>query len=191
MTAQPASRYRIDFADGIRRHVTVNSVRRDGTDLVAEVHLEGDPGPLTVRLRRAGPGLCALDLAAADGSVVSAGPIGLESAPGTSEVRVLVCGESHRLVCRESSLAEVLDRYAQAETTGDVQESLVTSPIPGRVAAIEVRVGDRVRPDQSLVVIEAMKMENEIAAGHEGIVAEVLVEPDQTVESGQALIRLA
>jgi biotin carboxyl carrier protein len=63
----------------------------------------------------------------------------------------------------------------------------IVSVMPGRVARVLVEVGAKVEAGQGIVVVEAMKMENEIAAGKAGTVASIAVEPGQTVEGGGLL----
>jgi len=63
--------------------------------------------------------------------------------------------------------------------------------MPGRIVRVMVRKGDAVRKGAGLVVLEAMKMENEIQAPAEGVVDEVFVEAGQTVESGAELVHIA
>ena len=66
----------------------------------------------------------------------------------------------------------------------------VVAPIPGKVVAVAVAPGDEVKAGQALVVLEAMKMENELVAEAAGRVAKVLVEPGATVEAGTVLVEL-
>jgi 3-methylcrotonyl-CoA carboxylase alpha subunit len=73
------------------------------------------------------------------------------------------------------------------ETT---EEGSLTSPMPGRIVKIFVKNGDFVDKGQDLLVIEAMKMENRIAAPHNGVVKEIFfVEGDQ-IEANVALLEL-
>ncbi len=65
---------------------------------------------------------------------------------------------------------------------------VVSSPMPGRVVKIEVAVGDKVEPGQGVVIVEAMKMENELNAEVAGTVKEIQCEEGQAVEDGQTLI---
>lgn len=67
---------------------------------------------------------------------------------------------------------------------------VVTAPMPGRVARVLVARGDSVRKGAGLLILEAMKMENEIPAPKDGVVEEVLVSPGQTVEGGAELIQI-
>lgn len=69
-------------------------------------------------------------------------------------------------------------------------ELRVVAPMPGRVVRVLVKPGDEVALRQGLVVVEAMKMENEISAPRAGRVKDVAVEPGQSVESGRLLVTL-
>ena len=66
----------------------------------------------------------------------------------------------------------------------------VKAPMPGLVKAVAVAPGDEVREGQRLIVLEAMKMENEIGSPRAGRVAEVLVSQGSTVEGGKPLVTL-
>jgi biotin carboxyl carrier protein len=64
----------------------------------------------------------------------------------------------------------------------------LVAPMPGKVVRVLVAPGDEVKARQGLVVVEAMKMENELRAAREGRVREVLVKEGQSVEAGAALV---
>jgi len=64
----------------------------------------------------------------------------------------------------------------------------VTAPMPGRVVRVLVAVGDEVAHRQGLVVVEAMKMENELGAPKAGRVTEIVVTEAISVEAGRLLI---
>lgn len=66
--------------------------------------------------------------------------------------------------------------------------SRIVAPMPGLVLRVQVDAGDPVGPGDGLLVLEAMKMENEIKARGTGVVARVLVTPGQAVEKGAPLI---
>jgi len=68
---------------------------------------------------------------------------------------------------------------------------LVRSPMPGRIVKVFVKKGDHVEGGQALIVMEAMKMENEIKAKAACTIAEVHVATGATVESNAKLITLA
>ncbi len=66
----------------------------------------------------------------------------------------------------------------------------VVAPLPGTVKRITVKEGQEVKRGETVVIVEAMKMENNIAAETNGRVRSVLVRPDQQVNQGEALIEL-
>ncbi len=66
----------------------------------------------------------------------------------------------------------------------------VTAPMPGKVIRVLVRAGDTVAARQPLVVVEAMKMENELRAGRPGTVAAVHVVEGASVEAGALLLEI-
>ena len=67
----------------------------------------------------------------------------------------------------------------------------VTAPMPGNILKVNVNVGDKVKEGQVLVVLEAMKMENEIMAPKDGTVTQVVVSKGSTVDTGAPLVVLA
>ncbi|MEZ5993813.1 MAG: biotin/lipoyl-containing protein [Planctomycetota bacterium] len=66
----------------------------------------------------------------------------------------------------------------------------VKSPMPGMVIAINVKVGDEVKKNQSLLSLHAMKLENDIRATRDGVVKEILVKPNDVLEKGALMIKL-
>lgn len=66
----------------------------------------------------------------------------------------------------------------------------VVAPMPGMVVKVEVVEGDVVQAGQGIVIVEAMKMENELKAAGDGSVAELYVNEGQAVELGARLVRL-
>jgi len=71
----------------------------------------------------------------------------------------------------------------------DLGRKLV-APMPGLVVSIKVAPGDTVTAGTPLLIMEAMKMQNELSAEAAGVVEHILVVPRQSVESGQTLITL-
>ena len=76
---------------------------------------------------------------------------------------------------------------AAVSAARDSGPSRIMAPIPGKVVAVNVAEGDTVEPGQALVVLEAMKMENELIAEQSGIVATVHAGTGATVEAGELL----
>ena len=66
----------------------------------------------------------------------------------------------------------------------------VTAPMPGTVLAVKVSVGQSVKKGETVVLLEAMKMENEIPAPRDGVVASIAVNKGASVQSGDLLISL-
>ena len=66
----------------------------------------------------------------------------------------------------------------------------VKAPLPGVVMQVPVKVGDTVKASDTVVVLEAMKMENAIHAGNDGKVASIAVTPGDSVLEGAVLITL-
>lgn len=98
---------------------------------------------------------------------------------------VLLGGQVHRL--------ELLDerRLRRRKATGKFSldgPQRIDSPMPGKVVRVLVRVGDEVTEGQSLVVVEAMKMENELKSPKAGKVTELLAQEGAAVESGARLV---
>ncbi len=67
---------------------------------------------------------------------------------------------------------------------------VVKAPMPGMILRLQVERGQRVKGGGGLVVLEAMKMENEIRAPQDGVVTRIYVEPGSVVEKGAPLVEL-
>jgi pyruvate carboxylase subunit B len=81
-------------------------------------------------------------------------------------------------------------RWGRKDEAGDGGSApqRLTAPMPGKVVRLLVGVGDTVQARQPVVVVEAMKMENELRASRAGTVAEVHVREGVSVEAGAPLI---
>jgi glutaconyl-CoA/methylmalonyl-CoA decarboxylase subunit gamma len=88
----------------------------------------------------------------------------------------------------EARSAAVAALAQQAQRAADVGPSTVKSPMPGRVVKILARAGERVAAGQAVVVVEAMKMENELRAPRAGTVRELRCTEGAAVEAGQDLV---
>jgi pyruvate carboxylase subunit B len=113
------------------------------------------------------------------------------------EVAVLSRGEGRWWISsrRGGQLAEVADPLTHlarqgAAGRGGHRRERVTAYMPGRVVAVLVAEGDTVQAGQGVLVLEAMKMQNEIQAEHEGVVKRVCVAAGQAVEGGDVLFEL-
>jgi biotin carboxyl carrier protein len=120
-------------------------------------------GPLTFSLL--------IDHAASEVNVLLAG----------DRVAVEIGGRTHRL-----RLFDERASRRRAQGAGDGEREL-RAVMPGKVVAVLVEVGTTVERGQGMLVIEAMKMENEIVASRAGTVRELRVQPGQAVEAGELL----
>jgi biotin carboxyl carrier protein len=77
-----------------------------------------------------------------------------------------------------------------ASRTADEGPQRVTAPMPGKIVKLLVKPGDKVQPRQGVVVVEAMKMENELRARAAGTVRELRVSEGASVEAGAILVIL-
>lgn len=187
--AGPGWRDPFDAADGWRmgggRAWTAHPLRVAGHD------------PVTVRVRATADGGTELLLPGADTPLrASAGPL-----------------EGHRFTCaldgvahtfaalpdgswlgRDGDAWQVRDHdpvAASLTRAGQAGADSLTAPMPGTVTVVKVAVGDEVDAGQSLLVVEAMKMEHFISAPHAGTVTELDVSPGTTVAMDQVLAVIA
>jgi biotin carboxyl carrier protein len=126
---------------------------------------------------------------------------------GTGVHSLLLGGASHRVLATRSGAEEwtlhlsglqlrahVVDERTRAirEMTGVKEGSLgpvaLRAPMPGLVIKVEAGEGDEVVPGQGLVIVEAMKMENELKSERGGRISRVLVEAGQIVQKDQVLV---
>ncbi len=85
--------------------------------------------------------------------------------------------------------AESADSSSDAADTANVNtNNAVKAPLPGVITSIEVSVGDEVKAGDTLLVLEAMKMANNIEAEKDGKVAAILVKPGQSVMEDDPLV---
>lgn len=143
-----------------------------------------------------------------DGVVMAAE---LQHVAGTLLRRLSLNGGSHRVVALPGAArgawelhldgervhADVVDertrtiRAMTARNSGPAGPKPVRAPMPGMVVRVEVEPGQQVRAGQGVIIIEAMKMENELKADAAGIVSRILVAPGTAVEKGTALVEFA
>jgi biotin carboxyl carrier protein len=109
----------------------------------------------------------------------------VEQPPGSGNLTVHVDG---RLVSAAVGAARgSWSRRGQEMGRGGEGPQNVIAPMPGKVVKLLVQVGDTVALRQGVVVVEAMKMENELKAARAGTVAEVRVSEGASVEAGAVL----
>ena len=72
----------------------------------------------------------------------------------------------------------------------DIDGEPIKAPMPGTVLDVKVKPGDKVKSGDIVMILEAMKMENEIVAPKDGVVAQVIAAKDSSVSTGDILIVL-
>jgi len=82
---------------------------------------------------------------------------------------------------------EELPRFPEPETVS-IGNGGYFAPMPGKVIDVSVRVGDAIQKGQTLVTMEAMKMEHQLTASTDGVVTEVRVSAGQQVDAGDVLV---
>jgi biotin carboxyl carrier protein len=160
-------------------------VRVNGTPFTVEidersdggrrVHVDGRRVDVDARLSPSGAGSLLLD--------------GVSYLVDVGEVR----GETQMVVDGEPFRVQVDDRPGTGgiPARGAGAEQRLVAPMPGKVVAVLVEVGRPVERGAGLVVLEAMKMENEFRATGAGVVTEIHVSPGQTVNAGDLLVVVA
>ena len=83
---------------------------------------------------------------------------------------------------------EVLVEQMGFGTNGKARETEIKAPMPGLVLEVRIKPGDHVKTGDPLVILEAMKMENVISAGHDAIVDQVHIEKGQSVEKSEVML---
>ena len=117
------------------------------------------------------------------------------------QYKITVNGKTYDVTVEESGEAASAVTAAPAQVAEKKAESApvqkpsadgeaVKAPIPGTVLNWKVKQGDAVKAGDSLCVLEAMKMENDIAAPHDGVVAEICANKGASVNTGDPLLIL-
>jgi biotin carboxyl carrier protein len=100
--------------------------------------------------------------------------------------RILIDGELHIVDVQDERTRKLAK--AEARMAGTSGEVTIKAPMPGLVHDVHVNVGDAVVARQGVVILEAMKMQNELRVPRAGIVKEIRVKPGDKVEQGQVLV---
>ena len=89
----------------------------------------------------------------------------------------------------EKKREEVLQSEIADESSAQI-DNVVTAPMPGKIIKINVSEGEKVKKNQVLAIVEAMKMENELRSPMNGEVKKILVKLNELVEAFQPVIEL-
>ena len=160
---------------------------------VHTVHVEPAEGPPSIRVR----------IDDGDAIVIDAAVVGSPNAATTWSIRDVATGivstaavtlgssgDGEAVVAGHAVPVALANRRrrARASLGAGNGDQRVVAPMPGKVVKVLVAVGDSVEARQGLVVVEAMKMENELTVSRAGIVAKIEVTEGTSVEAGRLLI---
>jgi biotin carboxyl carrier protein len=123
----------------------------------------------------------------------------------TTEATVKVAGRPYKVKLKDDKTVVVDGRSFAVQTDGKVavarptgkaakgpvagaDKGAVRAPMPGTVLSLRVKEGEQVACGAVLLILEAMKMQNEIKAAQDGTVKRILVGPGQTVGNGDVLV---
>jgi acetyl/propionyl-CoA carboxylase alpha subunit len=102
-----------------------------------------------------------------------------------SDNSIIVNGEGYSVQVFDEMLLKLLKSGGE---TVQKKEVVLCAPMPGLVIEVEVKEGDQVKNGQGMVIVEAMKMQNEMKAPRDGVVKKVLVQKGQTVNGKDPLV---
>jgi biotin carboxyl carrier protein len=170
----------------------------NGRPLKVAIEAAREPGKLTVTIKGKTRVIDASWIDADTLSLVDAGlvrEIRFHVREEAGAVGVEISGTLYEAIAsnRGTGARGATGATAAVGATGGVRTSAPTTvpvkaPMPGRIVRVLVGVGDRVAARQPVVVVEAMKMENELRSPRDGVVTQVLAAPGAAVESGAVLI---
>ena len=110
-------------------------------------------------------------------------------------VGVSVNGERHRVEVRNlrrggAAWANTIEKEGgEGKPTGSAgDENTISPPMPGRIVSIKVKEGEAITVGSPILVLEAMKMQNEIVSSVDGTVREIRVSEGDLVESGEVIV---
>lgn len=94
-------------------------------------------------------------------------------------------GQPQTVIVRDNNLSYEVHQNEKADPANPAH---LAAPMPGLVVAVEVSTGERIRQGDTVVVLEAMKMQSAIPAEKSGIIKRVVVSPDHVVDTGDLLV---
>ncbi len=153
----------------------------DGVEtLVSARKVETAGAAASYSLIQAGPGQAGTQ------RMVDVDPLG-SAGSASDELRVTVGGGDPLFV----QVHDLRDRLVAGDEQVGAGAGELRAAMPGKVVKLLSKVGESVKAGQSLLVIEAMKMENELRSPSAGRITEISVREGQTVEAGQLLVALS
>ncbi len=102
-------------------------------------------------------------------------------------------GEEFEVVSNDGTphmicIADTRDRVSAADAAASKGPAIIRAQMPGKIVRLLVEVGSNVEAGQGLIVVEAMKMQNEVKAPKSGVVAKICAHANTTVAAGETLI---
>ena len=94
-------------------------------------------------------------------------------------------GQPQTVIVRDNNLSYEVHQNEKADPANPGH---LGAPMPGLVVTVEVTAGERIRQGDTVVVLEAMKMQSAIPAEKSGIIKRIVVSPDHVVDSGDLLV---
>ena len=107
-------------------------------------------------------------------------------APGDHDWQVLIRGRLYPVTVEDEREKRL--RSAAGGGVAETGEFHLRAPMPGLIVAILVEEGQAIKKGQVLLILESMKMQNELKASRDGIIGRVRVKPGETVEQKQTLL---
>ena len=160
-------------------------VSRQGEDTLVRVSADGDRylirlGARTVEVDLVSTGRGSYSL------LLGGRSYEVDVEPGENGLTVHVGEEEHALTIAEERTARMRETMGRGKAQGGRRS--VTAPMPGKVVKHLVKSGDRVEAGQGLIVVEAMKMQNEIKSPGPGTVREIRAAEGAVVSGGAVLV---
>lgn len=114
---------------------------------------------------------------------VNGTPYTVELAPKTKKPKAVVQRHNTSAASVQSSSTPLVTK-----PSGSAGKNTIQSPLPGVILDIRCKVGDTVKKGQTLMILEAMKMENNILANGNGTITEILIQKGDSVLEGANLV---
>lgn len=160
-------------------HKVVLPAAGDSASTYATV--DGKPIPVDIHMLQ--PGVLSLLLTQPNGTVLSFRCIADEAVSADADPAVLIAGQRFSY-----AVSDPRSLRASSATVGDTGPRALKSPMPGRIVRVLVAAGETVVAGQGCIVIEAMKMQNELKAPKAGRIAKLTAAAGETVLAGATLL---
>ncbi len=109
-----------------------------------------------------------------------------EITANSDDYTILYQGNTYTCKVEDKKLARIKDKIGASDTAE--KDAELRSPMPGLIVEIRVKPGDAVKAGQGLIVVEAMKMENELKCPHDCVIKSIKVKEKEPVDQNQVLI---